>query len=77
MHDTERALFKLGVPAKTRHNEVAPGQFEIAPVFERANLASDHQQLIMSTFKSIAKTHGFECLFHEKRSRASTARAST
>lgn len=66
MHDTERALFKLGVPAKTRHNEVAPGQFEIAPVFERANLASDHQQLIMSTFKSIAKTHGFECLFHEK-----------
>lgn len=66
MHDTERALFKLGVPAKTRHNEVAPGQFEIAPVFERANLASDHQQLLMSTFRSIAKQHGFECLFHEK-----------
>ena len=66
MHDTERALFKLGIPAKTRHNEVAPGQFEIAPVFERANLASDHQQLLMSTFKSIAKKHGFECLFHEK-----------
>jgi len=66
MHDTERALLKLGIPAKTRHNEVAPGQFEIAPVFERANLASDHQQLLMSTFKSIAKKHGFECLFHEK-----------
>ncbi len=66
MHDTERALFKLGVPAKTRHNEVAPGQFEIAPVFERANLASDHQQLLMSTFRSIAKQHGMECLFHEK-----------
>src|SRR5689334_14068848 len=66
MFDTERALFKLGVPAKTRHNEVAPGQFEIAPVFEKANLAADHQQLIMSTFKAIAKKHGFEALFHEK-----------
>jgi glutamine synthetase len=66
MHDTERALFKLGIPAKTRHNEVAPGQFEIAPVFERANLASDHQQLLMSTFRAIAKQHGMECLFHEK-----------
>ncbi len=66
MHDTERALFKLGVPAKTRHNEVAPGQFEIAPVFERANLASDHQQLLMSTFRAVAKQHGMECLFHEK-----------
>jgi glutamine synthetase len=66
MHDTERALFKLGVPAKTRHNEVAPGQFEIAPVFQKANLAADHQQLLMTTFKSIAKTHGFEALFHEK-----------
>jgi glutamine synthetase len=66
MHDTERALFKLGIPAKTRHNEVAPGQFEIAPVFERANLASDHQQLLMSVFRSVAKQHGMECLFHEK-----------
>jgi len=66
MHDTERALFKLGVPAKTRHNEVAPGQFEIAPVFERSNLASDHQQLLMSVFRSVAKQHGMECLFHEK-----------
>jgi glutamine synthetase len=66
MHDTERALFKLGVPAKTRHNEVAPGQFEIAPVFQKANLAADHQQLLMTTFKSIAKTHGFTALFHEK-----------
>jgi len=66
MHDTERALFKLGVPAKTRHNEVAPGQFEIAPVFERSNLASDHQQLLMSVFRQVAKQHGMECLFHEK-----------
>jgi glutamine synthetase len=66
MMDTERELFKLGIPAKTRHNEVAPGQFEIAPMFERANVASDHQQLLMTTFKTIAKKHGMECLFHEK-----------
>ncbi|SOJ57335.1 Glutamine synthetase [Mycobacterium simulans] len=66
MMDTERELFKLGIPAKTRHNEVAPGQFEIAPVFERANIASDHQQLMMTTLKTIAKKHGMECLFHEK-----------
>jgi glutamine synthetase len=66
MMDTERELFKLGIPAKTRHNEVAPGQFEIAPMFERANIASDHQQLLMTIFKTIAKKHGMECLFHEK-----------
>jgi len=66
MMDTERELFKLGIPAKTRHNEVAPGQFEVAPMFERGNVASDHQQLLMTTFKTIAKKHGMECLFHEK-----------
>jgi glutamine synthetase len=66
MMDTERELFKLGIPAKTRHNEVAPGQFEVAPMFERANIASDHQQLLMTVFKTIAKKHGMECLFHEK-----------
>ena len=66
MMDTERELFKLGIPAKTRHNEVAPGQFEIAPMFERANEASDHQQLLMTTFKAVARKHGMECLFHEK-----------
>ncbi|QJY45077.1 glutamine synthetase III [Pseudonocardia broussonetiae] len=66
MMDTERELFKLGIPAKTRHNEVAPGQFEIAPMFERANVAADHQQLLMTTLKTIAKKHGMECLFHEK-----------
>ena len=66
MMDTERELFKLGIPAKTRHNEVAPGQFEVAPMFERANIASDHQQLLMTIFKTIAKKHGMECLFHEK-----------
>ena len=66
MMDTERELFKLGIPAKTRHNEVAPGQFEIAPMFERSNLAADHQQLLMTTFKSVAEKHGMACLFHEK-----------
>ncbi len=66
MMDSERELFKLGIPAKTRHNEVAPGQFEIAPMFERANVASDHQQLLMTTLKTIAKKHGMEILFHEK-----------
>src|SRR4051812_9553887 len=59
-------LFTPAPPAKTRHNEVAPGQFEIAPMFERANIASDHQQLLMTIFKTIAKKHGMECLFHEK-----------
>jgi glutamine synthetase len=66
MMETERELFKLGIPAKTRHQEVAPGQFEIAPMFERANQAADHQQLLMTTFKRIANKHGMECLFHEK-----------
>ena len=51
MLDAERELFKLGIPAKTRHNEVAPGQFEIAPVFEKANVATDHQQLLMVTLQ--------------------------
>jgi len=66
MLDAERELFKLGIPAKTRHNEVAPGQFEIAPVFERANVATDHQQLLMVTLRRVAAKHGMECLLHEK-----------
>ena len=66
MMDTERELFKLGIPAKTRHNEVAPGQFELAPMFERSNLAADHQQLLMVILKRVAQKHGMECLFHEK-----------
>ena len=66
MMDAERELFKLGIPAKTRHNEVAPGQFEIAPMFERSNVAADHQQLLMTTLKHVAQKHGMECLFHEK-----------
>lgn len=66
MQDVEETLYKLGIPAKTRHNEVAPGQFEIAPVFEAANVASDHQQMMMTTLKHTAKKHGFTCLLHEK-----------
>lgn len=66
MHDAERELFKLGVPIKTRHNEVAPGQYEIAPVFETSNVATDHQQLIMHTLKSTATKYGMTCLTHEK-----------
>jgi glutamine synthetase len=66
MLDSERELFKLGIPAKTRHNEVAPGQFELAPMFERANVAADHQQLLMTMLKKVAHKHGMECLFHEK-----------
>jgi glutamine synthetase len=66
MQDVECKLYKLGIPAKTRHNEVAPGQFEIAPFHESANVATDHQQLIMTTLRNTAKEHGFLCLLHEK-----------
>ncbi len=66
MLDAERELFKLGIPVKTRHNEVAPGQFEIAPVFESANVAADHQQLMMTTLTRVAKKYGMACLMHEK-----------
>jgi glutamine synthetase len=66
MFDAERELFKLGIPVKTRHNEVAPGQYELAPVFEFANLATDHQQLVMSTLGKVAQKYGMVCLTHEK-----------
>ncbi len=66
MQDVEDQLYRLGIPAKTHHNEVAPGQFELAPYFEAANIAADHQQLTMTVFKMTAKKHGFVCLFHEK-----------
>jgi glutamine synthetase len=66
MQDVEDQLYRLGIPAKTHHNEVAPGQFEIAPFFEAANVASDHQQLMMTILKMTAKKHGFICLLHEK-----------
>ena len=66
MQEFEDTLYKLGIPAKTHHNEVAPGQFEIAPYYEAANVAADHQQLLMTVMKSTAKKHGFLCLLHEK-----------
>ncbi|MCP4421457.1 MAG: glutamine synthetase type III [Chloroflexi bacterium] len=66
MLETERELYKLGVPVKTRHNEVAPGQYEVAPVFENANVATDHQQLLISTLKRVAEKYGMACLTHEK-----------
>lgn len=66
MQDVEEKMYRLGIPAKTRHNEVAPGQFEIAPYFEAANVASDHQQLTMTLLRNTAKKHGFVCLLHEK-----------
>ncbi len=66
MLEVERELFKLGIPVKTRHNEVAPGQYEIAPMFEFANIATDHQQLMMTTLKRTAEKHGMACLIHEK-----------
>ncbi|QDU40857.1 Glutamine synthetase [Maioricimonas rarisocia] len=66
MLETERELLKLGIPIKTRHNEVAPGQYELAPVFESANLATDHQQLMMITLRRVAERYGMSCLTHEK-----------
>jgi glutamine synthetase len=66
MLESERELFKLGIPAKTRHNEVAPGQFELAPMFENGNVAADHQQLTMVTLKRVAERYGMACLLHEK-----------
>jgi glutamine synthetase len=66
MNDVELELYKLGVPLKTRHNEVAPGQYEMAPVYEDANQAADHQQLMMSTLRRVARKYGLVCLIHEK-----------
>ena len=66
MRDLEYEAYKLGIPVKTRHNEVAPNQFEIAPVYEQANLAIDHNLLLMSLMQNIAEKHGFEVLLHEK-----------
>ena len=66
MLEVERDLYKLGVPVKTRHNEVAPAQYEIAPIFEHANIAADHQMLTMSTLQRVAHKYGMNCLLHEK-----------
>lgn len=66
MQDVEQRLFALGIPAHTRHNEVAPGQFEIAPMYENVNTATDHNMLIMEVLRRTARRHGFACLLHEK-----------
>jgi glutamine synthetase len=66
MQSAEHELFKLGMPVKTRHNEVAPAQFEVAPVFELSNIAVDHNMLLMEIFRNVAKKHNFRVLFHEK-----------
>lgn len=66
MEDLEQELYKLGIPIKTRHNEVAPSQFELAPIFENVNISADHNTLTMETLKRVAKRHGLFCLLHEK-----------
>jgi glutamine synthetase len=66
MLDTERELAKLGVPIKTRHNEVAPAQYEVAPIFENSNVGADHQQLTMQVMQNVARRYGLVCLLHEK-----------
>ncbi|HEU4936274.1 MAG TPA: glutamine synthetase III [Vicinamibacterales bacterium] len=66
MHDLERELYRVGVPVKTRHNEVAPSQYEIAPVFENANVATDHQMMTMEMMRRVAPKYGLACLLHEK-----------
>lgn len=66
MHDLNEELWKLGVTAKTQHNEVAPAQHELAPIYDTANIAVDHNQLVMETMKRVAGKHGLRCLLHEK-----------
>ena len=66
MQESENELFKLGVPIKTRHNEVAPSQYETAPIFEEANVASDHNQIVMETMNRVARRHNLALLLHEK-----------
>ena len=66
MKEVNEELWKLGVPAKTQHNEVAPAQHELAPIFEQVNVAVDHNQLVMETLKKVAGRHGLNCLLHEK-----------
>ena len=66
MAETEAELYKVGVPIRTRHNEVAPSQYEVAPIFESANVATDHQMMTMETLKRVAPKYGLACLLHEK-----------
>lgn len=66
MHDVNIELWKLGVTSKTQHNEAAPAQHEVAPIYESANVAVDHNQLVMETLKRVAGKHGLRCMLHEK-----------
>ena len=66
MTEAERELYRLGVPVKTRHNEVAPAQYELAPIFETTNIACDHQMLVMEVLKRVAPRYGLQCILHEK-----------
>ncbi|HPR31510.1 MAG TPA: glutamine synthetase III, partial [Prolixibacteraceae bacterium] len=66
MRDLENEAYKLGIPIKTRHNEVAPNQFEVAPIYEECNIANDHNQMVMDLLNKIARRHKFRCLLHEK-----------
>ncbi|KAN0049993.1 hypothetical protein ACTA71_003091 [Dictyostelium dimigraforme] len=66
IQEVEWKMWRLGMPLKTRHNEVAPGQYEVAPIFERANIAADHNMMLMDILKNVATKHGLVCLFHEK-----------
>ena len=66
MEDLEQTLYRLGIPSQTRHNEVAPAQFELAPMYEQVNIATDHNMLVMNLMRHIAPRHGFMCLLHEK-----------
>ncbi len=66
MRELNDELWKLGILSKTQHNEVAPAQHEMAPIYSTANIATDHNQLVMETMKKVARRHNFECLLHEK-----------
>ena len=77
MKELDEELWKLGILAKTKHNEVAPAQHELAPIFTTTNIATDHNQLTMEVMKNVAARHGLICLLHEKPSKGSTAAAST
>jgi glutamine synthetase len=66
MEDLDREMWKIGAPLTTRHNEVSPGQYEVAPIFENQNLGVDHNMLCMETMQKVAERHGLACLLHEK-----------
>jgi glutamine synthetase len=77
MKDLDIELWKMGITSKTKHNEVAPAQFEMAPIYATTNIGTDHNQLVMETMKKVALRHDLVCLLHEKPYAGSTARAST